>query len=128
MDAAPSLNTQLKGGRCELAASGSWTAVYAGDLEALIGHALEEASKASGVSIDMRDVGAFDTYGAWLLERLIRERSQAGVSTGVVGLRAEFQGLLRDLHEVNRDRQERPHEGLVALLKRYADALIDGVG
>ncbi|MFY9641313.1 MAG: MlaE family lipid ABC transporter permease subunit [Rhodomicrobium sp.] len=129
MDGAPSVSAQLKGGRCELSASGSWTAVYAGDLEALIGHASEEAAKASDVSIDMSNVGAFDTYGAWLLERLIRERSKAGISTGVVGLRTEFQRLLRDLHEVNRaGRSAHPHAGVIGLLKRYADALIDAAG
>ncbi|MGO9173834.1 MAG: MlaE family ABC transporter permease [Rhodomicrobium sp.] len=129
MDAVPSLTTQLKGERCELAASGSWTAVYAGGLEALIVHAAEETSKARDVSIDMKNVGAFDTYGAWLLERLIRERSRAGLNTGVAGLRDEFQGLLRDVHDVNRqDRRQRPRGGLIASLKGYADALIEAAG
>ena len=49
------------------------------------------------VSIEMNGVRAFDTYGAWLLERLIRERSRAGLQTGIVGLREEYQGLLRDV-------------------------------
>ncbi len=129
MDAAPTLTAQFEGGRCKLAASGSWTAVYAGDLEALIGHAVEEASKSSGVSIDMNKVGAFDTFGAWLLERLIRERSLAGLETGVIGLRDEFQGLLRDVHDVNRqDRRPRQPASPIAWLKGYADALIDAAG
>ena len=45
----------------------------------------------------MRDVAAFDTFGAWLLERLIRRRSGAGQQTAVAGLREEFQGLLQDV-------------------------------
>ena len=101
---APSLNLQLKRDGHELAAAGSWTAVHAGDLEALIGQAAQQAVGGTpGVSIDMNNVGAFDTYGAWLLERLIRERSRAGLRTEIAGLRDEYQGLLRDVHDVNRE-------------------------
>jgi len=128
MNAAPSLTTQLKGERCELAASGSWTAVYAGGLEALIVHAAEETSKARDVSIDMKNVGAFDTYGAWLLERLIRERSQAGLQIGIVGLREEFQGLLQNVHDVNRGTAKKTKGGLIVSMTRFADAIVAGAG
>ena len=63
----PSLNATMHDGRFKLLASGSWTAVHASELEATIGRAAEEAAKAGDVSIDMRGVAAFDTYGAWLL-------------------------------------------------------------
>ncbi len=129
MNAAPSLNTRSQGERCEIAASGSWTAVYAGNLEALIGRAAAEAIKAREVSVDMRGVGAFDTFGAWLLERWIRERKGAGLETGIVGLRDEFQGLLHDVHEVNRDESRKPAgTGLISTLKGFADAIIAGAG
>ncbi len=103
MSATPSLNASVHDGRFELFAAGSWTAVHASELEALIGRAAAEAEKASDVSIDMREVAAFDTFGAWLLERLIRNRSGAGQATGIVGLREDFQGLLQDVHGVNRE-------------------------
>jgi phospholipid/cholesterol/gamma-HCH transport system permease protein len=125
MDAAPLLNTRTEGGRFELAASGSWTAAYAGMLETAIEQAAAEASKSTGVSIDMHDVNAFDTYGAWLLERLIRERTRAGLSTGVTGLRDEFQGLLRDVHEVSRQGPAPRRRRFIASLKGFADAIAD---
>ncbi len=125
MDAAPLLNMRTKGESFELSASGSWTAVYAGKLETVIEHAAAEASKASEVSIDMRDVKAFDTYGAWLLERFIRERAQAGLSTDVTGLRDEFQGLLRDVHEVSRQGLAPRRRRFIASLKGFADAIAD---
>jgi phospholipid/cholesterol/gamma-HCH transport system permease protein len=125
MNAAPSLNAHYEGERYEISASGSWTAVHAGQLEALIGHAGAEASKASQASIDMRNVGAFDTFGAWLLERLIRERALAGQQTGIVGLRDEFQGLLRDVGEVNRQESAKKSAGgLVRLIEQFGDALL----
>ncbi len=126
MDAAPLLNTRIKGERFEVAASGSWTAVYAGKLETVIEHAAAEASKAGDIFIDMHDVRAFDTYGAWLLERFVRERAQAGLSTGVTGLSDEFQGLLRDVHEVSRQGPALGRRGrLIASLKGFADAIAD---
>ena len=121
MSATPSLNATTHDGRFELLASGAWTAVHAGELEAAIGRVADEAAKAGDVSIDMRDVAAFDTYGAWLLERLIRKRSGAGQQTGVVGLREEFQGLLQDVHTVNRKKEapEVKRNGLISALGEF---------
>jgi phospholipid/cholesterol/gamma-HCH transport system permease protein len=117
----------MEGERCELLASGSWTAAHAAKLEALIGQAAGEASGARNISIDMRGVGAFDTFGAWLLERLIREGASTGRQTGIVGLKDEFQGLLRDLHGVNREQgAEKPPGGLRHLIEGFGDALLAG--
>ena len=75
------LTSELKGERLELAAVGSWTAPHAGELETLVDGVAGEAAKASNVSIDMAGVREFDTFGAWLLERLTREWSSAGRET-----------------------------------------------
>ena len=127
MSATPSLNANVHDGRFELAASGAWTAVHAGELESVISRAADDAAKAGDVSIDMRNVAAFDTYGAWLLERLIRKRSGAGQQTGIVGLREEFQGLLQDVHGVNR-KEEAPKakkHRLIAALGEYERVLVE---
>ena len=100
MSEAPSLSTGPHDDGSKLLASGSWTAAHAGELETLIDHSADEVSKTRDLSIDMRNVGAFDTFGAWLLERLIRGRAAAGQHTGVVGLREEFRDLLQDMHRV----------------------------
>ena len=55
----------------EIVGSGSWTAANAGRLDALIG--TEPRRGHSHVRVDMSGVREFDTYGAWLLERLLRE-------------------------------------------------------
>lgn len=125
MNAAPALDTRIIGEHFELLASGSWTAVHAGDLETLIERGAGQASKSNDVSIDMHNVGAFDTFGAWLLERLIRERSRAGLRTAITGLRDEFQGLLRDVQEVNLEALKKPRgAGLTGWFKAYADGVI----
>ena len=127
MSATPSLNANAHDGHIELAASGSWTAVHAGKLEAVISKAADNSAKAGDVSIDMRNVAAFDTYGAWLLEQLIRKRSGAGQQTGIVGLREEFQGLLKDVHGVNRkeDPPKARKPRLIAALGEYERVLVE---
>ena len=73
------LTAKFEDGRLELAAGGSWTAAHAAELESLVDRAAADAARAKAVSIDMRGVREFDTFGAWLLERLTRQwRSSAG--------------------------------------------------
>ncbi len=132
MHTAPALNLlperedrELAAGESlTLAAAGSWTAGHASELEAAIAAAAQLVSPVRGISIDMQDVGAFDTYGAWLLERLVRERSRADLHTEIAGLREEYQGLLTGVHGANREKPERPEiAGLAGLYKRYADGV-----
>jgi len=96
------LTSKLEGERLELAAAGSWTATHARELETLVDHVAGEASKAKDVSIDMKGVREFDTFGAWLLERLTREWTSAGHETVIVGLPQHDRDLLEEMHGVNR--------------------------
>jgi phospholipid/cholesterol/gamma-HCH transport system permease protein len=61
-----------------------------------------EAAKASNVSIDMAGVREFDTFGAWLLERLTREWTASGRETVILGLPEHDRSLLDEMHGVNR--------------------------
>jgi phospholipid/cholesterol/gamma-HCH transport system permease protein len=97
------LTSQLKGERLELAASGSWTAAHAGELETLVDGAASQAAAAKNVSIDMGGVREFDTFGAWLLERLTRAWSSSGAKTEIVGMPAHDRNLLAEMHGVNRE-------------------------
>jgi phospholipid/cholesterol/gamma-HCH transport system permease protein len=96
------LTSELKGERLELAASGSWTAAHARELESLVDRAAGDATRAKSVSIDMAGVREFDTFGAWLLERLTRAWSGDGRKAEVVGLPKHDRGLLEEMHGVNR--------------------------
>jgi phospholipid/cholesterol/gamma-HCH transport system permease protein len=108
------LTSQLKGERLELAAAGSWTAPHAGELERLVDSVAGEASKAKNVSIDMKDVQEFDTFGAWLLERLTRQWTWAGRETVIVGMPEHDRDLLAEMHTVNRAPPAQPkHENQI---------------
>ena len=102
------LTSKLKGERLELAASGSWTAAHAGELEALVDRVASEAPHAKKVSIDMTGVSEFDTFGAWLLERLTRAWTAAGLKPAIVGLPKHDRGLLQEMHGVNREPPRSP--------------------
>jgi phospholipid/cholesterol/gamma-HCH transport system permease protein len=112
------LTAKFEDGRLELAAAGSWTAPYANELEALVDGVAGDAAKAKSVSIDMARVAEFDTFGAWLLERLTRQGSATGRVPAVVGLPEHDRNLLEEMHGVNRKgtAAPRPDYGITAAL------------
>jgi phospholipid/cholesterol/gamma-HCH transport system permease protein len=125
------LRSELKGERLELHAFGSWTAPHAGELEPLIEGAAADMSKAKNVSIDMQGVREFDTFGAWLLERLTRNGQSAGRETVIVGMPTHDRALLEEMHEVNRAphapaKKENPIIGALATLGSGGAALGEG--
>ena len=102
------LTSELKGERLKVAADGSWTAAHARELESLVDRVSAEGERAKTVSIDMKGVREFDTFGAWLLERLTRAWSAAGRKTEIVGLPQHDRGLLKEMHGVNREQAPTP--------------------
>ena len=95
------LTAEFEDERLRLTAGGAWTASHAGELERLVDSVASDASKAKTVSIDMRGVREFDTYGAWLLERLTRDWGAARESA-IVGLPEHDLSLLKEMRDVNR--------------------------
>ena len=129
----PLLSITTRDGQLELAAAGSWTARHAKELELLVeGVTREEASSRAG-AIDMRGVKEFDTYGAWLLERLVRAWQARGAHMRIVALPDRYHGLLGEVHRANRKaRDVPPHESRILLAletigRAVADIGRDGV-
>lgn len=81
----------------ELTAAGAWIASNAGALE----RDIEALRGAKAGTINMQGVTAFDTFGAWLLEKLLRERRQNGQELSIVGLPDHYRGLLAEVRETN---------------------------
>jgi phospholipid/cholesterol/gamma-HCH transport system permease protein len=112
VNGTPLLTSAVSAGRLELTAGGSWTASHASDLERLI----EGVAGARGAgSIDMGAVEALDTFGAWLLERLVRERRAQGDEIRVVGLPERYSGLIGEVHHANLEAAPRPRRGNAVL-------------
>lgn len=130
MGSAPLLASASANGRLELTASGSWTARHAEELERLIAGLSRSGEPGS---IDMRAVAALDTFGAWLLERLVRDRSERGYEMQIVGLPERYSGLIDKMHQANlqtppmRARGNPVLRGLESLGKSTADTARDAI-
>jgi phospholipid/cholesterol/gamma-HCH transport system permease protein len=79
-----------------LTATGSWTANNAGDLERSLDALALPGDR--GLVIEAGGVREFDTYGAWLLERLARSRPD----TRILGLPDDYQDLFAKVRATNR--------------------------
>jgi phospholipid/cholesterol/gamma-HCH transport system permease protein len=105
MGHAPALTSSVRGDRLDLAASGSWTAPYAGQLEPLISAQADTAARMNArvtMTIDMGGVREFDTFGAWLLERLMRAWQAAGMKAQITGLSDAYSQLYDEMQQANR--------------------------
>ena len=115
------LKSGVDGEHLKLAAAGAWTAGHARELEQLIG--AETQVRRAGdairsVTIDMAAVDQFDTFGAWLLERLRRSWKERGCDTQVLGLPDRFKGLVEEVQHTNQ-----PAGGAARRPNRLVEAL-----
>ncbi|HEY1245054.1 MAG TPA: MlaE family lipid ABC transporter permease subunit [Hyphomicrobiaceae bacterium] len=127
MSLEPLLNGQIVDDRLVLAAGGSWTAANARELERLIDGA--RTSQAGALSLDMREIRALDTYGAWLVERLVREWQARNLGAEITGVPERYRTLLGGIRYANREplsapRRENPLVSALAGLGRA----VAGVG
>lgn len=100
MNAKPTLYAAASAPELELAAAGAWTATHAGELEKLVDD-IASGLGHGNASIDMHKVEALDTYGAWLLERLIHERKARGGETTIVALPEQYRDLVTAVREAD---------------------------
>ncbi|MFZ5689881.1 MAG: MlaE family ABC transporter permease [Pseudomonadota bacterium] len=94
------LAATVSGDRLDLLAAGDWTADRANDLERLVMAAtIPPQSPIKFVRVNMADVVKLDTYGAWLLERLLRGSRESGAATDVINLHDQFRTLVDTVHQ-----------------------------
>jgi phospholipid/cholesterol/gamma-HCH transport system permease protein len=94
------LEGTTEGERLKLAGAGAWIATNASRLEAEIDALARRRGKFKRVDIDMGGVERLDTFGAWLLERLVRAFSARGCETRITGLKEDYRALMEKLHAV----------------------------
>lgn len=98
----PLLKSTIEGDRLRLAAAGSWTARHAGQIESLIDATLSDQQAVRRIDIDLGGIERLDTFGAWLVERLVRGWSGGGRQANVAGLPEKFRVLFEETHEANK--------------------------
>jgi phospholipid/cholesterol/gamma-HCH transport system permease protein len=100
MSSAALLAATVSGDRLELSAAGDWTADRANDLERLVtAVAIPPQSPIKVVQVNMAGVAKLDTYGAWLLERLLRGSRESGAAADVINLDDQFRTLVDTVHQ-----------------------------
>ena len=97
------LDEKAEGERLRLAAGGAWIAKNARVLEKQIEHAGRHNGDVKRVDIDMAGVDRLDTFGAWLLQRLVRDFSARGAETKVTGLKDDYRQLMDELSAMKPD-------------------------
>jgi phospholipid/cholesterol/gamma-HCH transport system permease protein len=98
----PFLNSTTAGDRLELVAGGAWIAAHADALERRVKAIAAEAPLTRSMAIDVQRIEELDTFGAWLIERLIRSCEATGRETHLVGLSDRYRGLFDEVHQANR--------------------------
>jgi len=105
------LRENLQGNRLALTGAGAWTSGNARPLEAQIDSLRRAHPAVTAVSIDMAPVERLDTFGAWLLERLVRAFETGGGKVEVIGLKEDYRGLIDEMHAVKLDELDRRRGG-----------------
>jgi phospholipid/cholesterol/gamma-HCH transport system permease protein len=95
MDAEAPLQSLVVAGRLQLTASGPWIAGRAVEIDASI-EALD--APATPAVLDCKGIERLDTYGAWLIESLVRRWHTSGHGCEIVGVPEHFAGLVRAVH------------------------------
>ncbi len=94
------MNGKTEGDRLLLAAAGPWTADHARALEPMIDAQVKPRQAIKQVEIDVSAIERLDTFGAWLLERLMREWKARGAAIRMTGLSENYRELVGEVHNV----------------------------
>jgi phospholipid/cholesterol/gamma-HCH transport system permease protein len=105
------LHETLDGDRLAVAGAGAWTAANAGALEMQVIGLNRRYPGVKTVAIDMAAVDKLDTFGAWLLERLVRGIEAHGGKAEIAGLKQDYRALIDEMHAVKLDALGRARRG-----------------
>ena len=111
MSQKPHLTASRRDDRVELVVTGSWTAAFAGDADRLVEEAGSRRGKPGRLIVNAAGLEALDTFGAWLLERLLRNGTARGQAVEIAGLPERYRGLVEEVRQANR-REPAPRERL----------------
>ena len=127
MNAAPTLARLKDADRWWLVAEGSWTGAHGRQLEAVVAEAGAAPAVESAATIDMSRIEAIDTFGAWILQRLVRQSARAGRPLAVSGLSPRYQGLVDQIARTNTAKPPRqaPHNLVVGSLETVGRVVSD---
>jgi phospholipid/cholesterol/gamma-HCH transport system permease protein len=99
----PTLASTPRAGGVDLVAAGSWSVAHAGKLDGLVDDIVAATPRDQAVTVDVSRITALDTYGAWLIERLMRAREGLPGGASLQGLPARYGALYDEIRSTERD-------------------------
>lgn len=115
------LRAQINSDELDLTAGGSWTASQATILESLIESTVADQASVKAVRINLSGITQLDTFGAWLLERLLRTCRANGRAAAFASVPEHYRELLAALSRVHA-------VPTAAGPRRSSLAILDGLG
>lgn len=127
MSTPPMFTSRKAGEQLYIDASGHWTAPYAGQLERLFDEFFKQEAEPQSVVLEMSRVSEFDSFGAWLLERLKREFFAKGSAVEIRGLPEADKTLFHEMTEVNKAASpaDGPRGGVRGFLEAVGRAVVE---
>jgi phospholipid/cholesterol/gamma-HCH transport system permease protein len=122
------LESRVEGGLLRLAGTGDWIARNARRLEAEVDAASKGPPAVQDVRIDMAGVGRLDTFGAWLLERLVRAFTARGCVPQIEGLKDDFRPLVDEVHIVKLEQKTQQPSRYIAHFLNAVGLSVTSVG
>jgi phospholipid/cholesterol/gamma-HCH transport system permease protein len=121
-----------EGDSLRLAAAGAWTLQNIHVIERQIATAEQQIATAATrhgaakrVAIDMGAVERLDTFGAWLLQKLVRGFATRGCATEITGLNQDYRALFDELNRVQPSMpQRRRGNPLIGWLESIGRAVV----
>jgi phospholipid/cholesterol/gamma-HCH transport system permease protein len=106
--APATLQGAIDGDRLMLTAGGAWIADHARALEPQIDAQSQPPRRQTvkHVEIETSRIGQIDSFGAWLIERLLRAWQARGVTVEVKGLPEKYRGLVAEMHQVKLETED----------------------
>ncbi len=105
-------------------AGGTWTIAFARELETMVA-----GLPAASGEIDLAAVERLDTFGAWLLEDMMRQARERGDALELAVVPDRFRGLLDEVSEANRELPPPPRErgGVVTFVELIGEGIFMGI-
>lgn len=97
------LSAASSDGRPHILANGLWTADHATRIEGQIAETLDRLGAGQSLKLELGGITAFDTYGALLVDRLVRDARARGHSIEMANLSDRFRALERTVHEAREE-------------------------
>jgi phospholipid/cholesterol/gamma-HCH transport system permease protein len=97
MGSPPSLAARIGTDQTVLTAEGSWTIDHAKSLDGLIEQTLQLAPTERPIVVALERITHLDTYGAWLIERVVRARATGIGRVHVQGLPDRYHSLYDEI-------------------------------